>query len=721
MRKEAFKNDNIAMTATNAYDLLLWDTTRYTDWQKLLYGGTGHTTNAQASLSGGNAQTTFRIGASYSRTTSILTVGGADQRASFSANLSNRSSDQRFSTSLSATYSFTKSDLIGLPGKLSFAPNAPAIWDSTGNLNFAGWGGNTNNTSARNGLGPFGALKDPYVSKTNFLNATLSLGYQLSKGLLLSTDIGYNISQENQQYDFTIASQDPLNHPTGRVNWGSNNNNNWIIEPQLTYNSIISKGKLNVLLGGSIQQTRTDGILLSGSGFTSDDLLGTISNAQSLVASQNSGEYKYAAIFGRITYNWENKYILNLNGRRDGSSRFGPGKQFGNFGSAGAAWIFTEANWIRNHLTFLSFGKLRASYGLTGSDGVGDYQYLTQYSSAYTFPYGGSGTNFPVIEANPNFHWEVNKKLEAAINLGFLKDHISLQVAYYLNRCGNQLISFPLPQFTGFASVTANSPALVQNNGWEFTVSSKVIDHKNFTLSLNGNVAINHNKLVSYPNFELSPYLSQLMVGQPLNIIFLLHYKGVDPQTGQYSFEDKNHNGIIDVVNNNPVNGDDRFVYNLSPKFFGGFGADLRFKGMRLSLFFNFKKQLGINALYAAAAPGSLNGNQPTGVLDRWQKPGDTAPVNAFSTRTTGATSNFRFYSDGVYTDASFVRLSNVAFSYELPAGFIRKTGIQGCNLFIHANNLFVITKYKGVDPETRNFGGLPPTRTITGGLSFNF
>lgn len=715
MRREAFKNDGRTPDAGNAYDLLSWDTTRYTDWQRALYGNTGKVLDAEVSLSGGDANTTFRIGAGYNHTTNILTARGADQRGSVSFNLTHNSKDQRFNISLTNGYGVTQSDMVSLPGNITLAPDAPAIYDSLGNLNYDGWG--KQNASGRRAY-PFSALKQSYISKTNFLNSNLSLNYKLLKGVTVSTSLGYNTAQANQQYYVPISSQDPLRNPTGSAQFGYSTNKNLIIEPQLTYDVVLGKGKFNILFGASYQQSNTEGVSIYGSGYTSDDLLRSISNAPSQATTTNFGEYKYAAVFGRINYNWQNKYILNLSARRDGSSRFGIDRQYGNFGALGAAWIFTEENFFKESLKFLSFGKLRGSYGTTGSDAVGDYQYLTQWSSSSVKPYNGISPLIPLLHANPNFRWQVNRKLEGAIDIGIFKGHINLSIAYYRNRVGNQLVAFPTPAFSGFTSVTANSPALVQNSGWEFTVGSKIIHTRNFDWSANLNVAINRNKLVAYPNFSLSPYASTLVIGQPLNITRKLHYTGVDPKTGQYTFEDKDRDGQISV---DPSAANDLYVINLSPDFFGGLGTNFNFKGLQLSLFFNIKKQIGVNAINQGSSPGIVNANQPVGVLQRWRFPGDLSSTARVTTRPGQSDSYFKGTSDGGYTDASFIRLSNLSLSYSLPASFIERIGIQGCSIFFHTNNLFVITKYKGIDPETQKFGQLPPFKTIVAGLSLNF
>ena len=716
VRKEAFKNDKIDYTAPanagKAYDLLSWDTTRNVDWQRELYGHNGQNTAMQAGVSGGNANTTFRIGAGYNRMTNITTVSGADQRGSLSIDLQNHSVDQKFSISLTANYSYAKSDMISLPGIIIFPPDAPAIYDSKGGLNYSGW--------TKNASYPFAGLKQPYTSTTNFLTSNLAFHYSPIKGLKTSVSLGYNNAQANQVFLQPIASLNPTASPTGTSMFGNNSNKNWIIEPQITYDAFINRGKLSALAGASLQQTTTDGLTVSGTGYTNDALLLTISNAPIKNATDNSGEYKYAAIFGRFVYNWENKYILTVNGRRDGSSRFGPGSQFGNFGSTSAAWIFTEEKWMKK-IPVISFGKLRVSYGTTGSDAVGDYAYLTRWSSTGTNIYGNIQPLAPLQHANPYYHWQVNKKLEAGIDLGFLNDRISLGAAWYRNRCDNQLIGFPTPALSGFTTVTANSPALVENTGLEFTFFARIVDKRNITWSVSFNTAINRNKLVAYPNLAQSPFAGIYKIGSPLNMTWVYHSLGVDPQTGRYVMEDKNHDGSITYNFSNPGLNDDVSVLDLTPKFFGGVSSTLRYKTLQLDLYFTGKKQLGRNALdQGNIIPGAIANFPLVQLNGHWQQPGQQANSARFTTQPDQTDANF-LMSDGVYTDASYIRLSNVSLAWSLPQAWIKKAGMLGCTLFVHANNVFVITKYKGIDPETQNFGGLPPIRTIAGGLSFNF
>ena len=383
MRREAFQNDGITPSASPgvgyAPDLLVWDTTRYTNWQKFLWGGTGKWTNAQAGYSGGTAQTTFRIGAGYNRSTDLTSVSGANQRASLSFSLNNSSINQRFKLGLSVNYSYADVNMIDMPGQPTLPPDAPSVFDAKGNLNYTAW------DAAKASFTPFAGLMWPYESKSSFLTSNLNFNYTLLKGLVARMSLGYNNTQTNQTFFEPIASQDPVStiKPTGLARFGNTQAHNWIAEPQLEYSGQAGSGVLNILAGATVQANVTDAMTVNGSGYTDDALLHSITNAPTITAVDNYGKYQYAGVFARVGYRWANKYILNLNGRRDGSSRFGPGKQFGDFGSAGAAWILSEESWLQSVLPkAISFVKLRGSYGITGSDAVGDYQYLSQWGNS---------------------------------------------------------------------------------------------------------------------------------------------------------------------------------------------------------------------------------------------------------------------------------------------------------------------------------------------------
>lgn len=722
MRREAFKNDQATYgivpgftvpDASNAYDLVTWDTTRYTDFQKIYWSGTGKVTDVNLSLSGGDKQNTFWIGGSYVNQREITGRTGSNQRATGRFNYTHKSLDQRVTVSLIADYSFAQSDLIGVGGSILEAPDAPAVFNSEGALNWAGWVPNAGN------LGNFSTLYQPYSSKTGLFYSSLNLQYEILKGLSFSTRFGYITDHNSNIFLIPIISQNPINNnPTGRSEFGNANGSNASVEPQLDYKKLLGKkGKLNLLTGASRSSTVSDGSTASGFGYANDNLLRSVNNAPIKSSSNASGQQKFASLFARINYNWADEYVLNLSARRDGSSKFGSGKQYGNFWAVGGAWIFTEEKWFKQHLQFLSFGKLRGSYGLTGNDQIGNYGYLTRWSAGNTIPYQSTAGYVPLQHANPSLHWETNYKLEGALALGFFKDRLTISVAWYQHRCGDQLVPYPLPNITGFSYVVSNSPALVQNTGHEMNLQGKIIGHKDFDWSVNFNIGYNRNKLVAFPNLSQSPYATTYVVGQSLSIVHLLHYTGVDPQTGQYTFQDRNHDGQITSYYNKGNN--DFYNKDLAVPYDGGFGTDLRYKRLQINLFFYFVKKSSPSADYNGI-PGQLEQNQSVDVLDRWQKPGDHARFARFTTQPQTSDGYFSS-SDGVYSDGSYLRLRNASLSYDLKGSWLKKAGMQQCMIYARGQNLFTLTHYDGLDPAIPGLGTMPPEKTFTVGIQLSF
>jgi len=718
MRREAFKNDGIVPTALNAPDLMLWDTTRYTNWQKELWGNTGKMTNVSTAISGGNENTQFRISGNYTRQTEILTASGANKRAGFAFNLSNYSPNRKFKTTLSVNYTYSNVNNVNTSSAVLLPPNAPPIFNSDGGLNYQEW-----NDAALPYSYPFGGLKAIINSETYLATANLNLAYELFRGFELSSSLGFNNSQNSGGSTTTITSQNPIFNPVGSATNSINNNRNWIAEPQLNYKTDIGKGKFTALLGATLQSTVSNANYIYGYGYTDDNLLGAIGLAPITQIQDRSGQYKYAALFGRLNYNWDDKYILNISGRRDGSSRFGPGKQYGNFGAVGLAWIASQETWIKSILpAFVSFVKLRGSYGITGSDGVGDYQYLTQWSSAIEgsaiLSYNGVTPLVSLHAVNPDYRWQVNKKLEGGLSLSFLNDRINFETAYYRDRCNNQLTDYPTPVFSGFSKVTANWPANIQNSGWEFSLSAKLLTTRNFSWSVSMNGSINKNVLLDYPDIEHSPYATQYFIGRPLNAKYVFHYTGLNPLNGEYSFDDYHRDGIL-MWNQSVKPGegnDDRYVtLNIDPKFVGGLGNEFRYKNWNLSLFFQYKNQMGANSAISGDIIGSMV-NIPLDIYNnRWSQPGQQAKYARLTTSSGAVSDSNVKSSDLAFTDASYLRLSNVSLSYTLPEKLMKNKRI---NIFMHAQNVWTWTRYEGLDPDTQSFSAMPTAKIFTAGLS---
>ena len=549
---------------------------------------------------------------------------------------------------------------------------------------------------------------------TNNLVGNALLSYNLIRGLYIKSSFGYTYQQTNESTTQPMASQDPAYQPTGSAMFSDNNIHSWIIEPQISYTFLLNRSRFDLLGGATFEENSTNGQSLAGYGYTSDALLQSELAAPNLrIAALTNATYKYSALFGRINYNYSEKYILDLNWRRDGSSRFGPDNQFHNFASVGAGWIFTKENFFPKGV--LSFGKLRGSYGTTGNDQIGDYQFYNLYQSGY-FPYQGTTALTPTGLSNPNLAWELTRKLEGGINLGFAKDRVLLQVSYYDNRSSNQLLSAPLPSITGFNTIPLNFPATVQNSGWEFSLNSTNINGKNFRWRTSLNLTIGRNKLEAFPGLAQNPsYQYSYLIGRPVTGRPVFHSLGVDPQSGVYQFADSSGKTTF-----TPDFLTDRFAFvNLAPKYFGGMVNTFIYKRWQLDIAVSFRKQIAINPLFQTyGAPGMFTVNNLQAVMSRWQKPGDKANVERFTTSygsAAFAAYNYAGQSDLAYTDGSFIRLSNVSLSYNFSPGLLRNWGMKAMEFYVHGQNLLMLTSFKGGDPETQ--GRLPVLRYVTGGI----
>ncbi|WP_161554529.1 SusC/RagA family TonB-linked outer membrane protein [Sinomicrobium soli] len=723
MRREALANDEIDLNIPiedlrrRDPDLYFWDQDRYTDWQKVLLGGTADITDIQGNISGGNGYTYYRFGGAYHKE-SLITPGKSNyNRASGNININHRSKDNRFTANVSATYGIGMHDISGgssVSNALELPPNAPDLFDENGELNWA----IDPLTGVSSWVNPLAGTKVTTETDSRNLVGNLGLSYEIFSQFRIKLNAGYTelkVDEIRKSPLTSIAPERRFNIETGRgekasANFHTNMRRSTLIEPQLEWSYDIADHHFDVLIGATYQKENNQRTLIEGEEYDQDAFLGSLQGATIINIPIDREEiYKYAALFGRVGYTFKNKYLLNLTGRRDGSSRFGPGKRFGNFGAIGAAYIFSDETFIREKLSFISFGKLRGSYGTTGNDQIGNYKYLDLYT--LSIPFMGNMTLIPNGLYNPDFRWEKTDKLELALELSFLKDRVSIQTNWYQNRSKNQLIARVLPYSTGFTSITDNfSEALIQNSGWEFLLRGTLIQNPDFTWSMSFNLSVNRNKLVSFEGIEDSPYSTIFKVGESLSIQRLYVWEGVDPETGEHQFLDKDDNGII--------NDEDKVFNNaLDRDFYGGITQELSYKGLGLSFLFQFSRQ---NARFIESRTPGYNFNQPDYVLDRWQEPGDMTNVQRYSTQGTMGTSFSQFRSStGNLEDASFIRLKSLNLSYTFSKGLINKFNLKNLRLFVQGQNLLTFTGYSGPDPETRY--GLPPLRMITTGFHITF
>jgi len=706
MRREAMANDGITPTAANAPDLFDWDTTRETNWQKMLIGKTSKTNDVNLSVSGGSENTHFYLSSAYHNEGTVM-PGNADfSRRSFHGNLSHLSRDRRFSLNLSTTFEVGKLNLIqqDLTSFINIAPSY-SLYKEDGTPNWEGARGF-----------PLAYTMQPYASNTQTYNGQFNISYELIKGLQLKLNAGFNNSISDQSLKSPSYTLDPRYYSSGSLQLGNYNNYTWILEPQAAYTKAWGVHHLKALLGGTFQKSSSHIYNATGQDFASDALIGDIASAGTTTISDRTSTYAYASLFGRLTYDYREQYLANISFRRDGSSKFGPGKRFGNFGAMGLGWIFTQQPAVKASLPWLSFGKLRGSYGVSGNDQIDDYGYLSVYSSSSTGPLSYDGPSLlPSRLANPDYSWEETWKFDAALELGFIHNRLLLTVDYFQNRSSNQLVSYALSPQSGFSSYQANLPATIQNRGLEIELTSQNIDRPTFSWKTSLSLSKSKNVLLKFKDIENTSYYSMYEVGRSLGLRMAYVYQGLDDK-GVPVLEDLNEDGTINSL-------DRKFIGDSDP-FFGGMSNDIRIKDFSLSFFIAYTRVSNFNNIIPASRLGVMGSNNPAFFLDRWQKPGDEhgTDIPAFTTKSSTYNARFFSQSDIWWESNNIFRLSNVSLSYELPPAALSFLKISSAKVYINGQNLLVTDPHKSyrLDPLTGNTA-LPPLRTFVLGLNCSF
>ncbi len=710
MRQEAFANDGITEYPADAYDVNgNYSQTRNTDWKKELFGKTSYVNNVQTSISGGSDDTQYMVSGTYRTETTVTPDDGQYRKGSLYSNITHKSTDGRFRLNFSSGYTSEKNTLPGIDLSrfaYTLAPNAPSLYDNAGNLN---WEEGTFDN-------PLAQLQGEYLTQTNNLLSNAVLSYNIYGGFTAKVSAGFNDIRFTENRTFPSTMYNPLYNVTSEYSQVFNNNStrrSWIFEPQLNWVGTLGNAKFDILAGATFQSQKQNQSSVSAMGFASDALMQSMAAATTImILNDDASQYKYNAVFGRVNVNLKEKYILNITGRRDGSSRFGTGNRFASFGAVGVAWIFSKERLLIKESSILSFGKIRGSYGITGNDQIGDYQYLNTYSVSPNFYDGVTGLQ-PTRLFNPNFGWETNKKLESAIELGFFKDRIFLSTAVYQNRSSNQLVGVPLPGTTGFPLVQSNLDATVQNTGLEVELRTANIQRKDFTWITSLNFSQVRNKLLEYPGLEGSVYANTFLIGEPITVQRLYHYTGIDPATGTYDFEDVNGDGRLTSL-------DRTVTEDFSPKYFGGIGNNITYKNWNLDFLLQFVKQKAYRENVSFPSGGVLS-NQPVSVLDHYPIGNDSEMVQQY---TAGANidaftaQDYFIQSDGAVTDASYVRLKSLSLTYAIPALWSKTFSGK---VYLQGQNLLTFTKYNGVDPETQSIFYLPALRQITLGIQIGF
>jgi TonB-linked SusC/RagA family outer membrane protein len=718
LREEAVTNDGEPVVTGTVPELFLWDSTRQSDYKRLTTGGSAFVTNVNLTLTGGGPLVNFFAAGYLHRESTVFPGDNSDERRSLYGHLHTASADGRLQANFSALYTWEGNHLPiqDYTPYQTLAPDAPTFYNNGGQPQW--------------GTPPFSFVNIPalghndYAGDVHTLFGHIAASWRPDPHFSVEENLGYNGIGTSEQASQPLAGQDPssLPAPTGSISTAANQYTSFITETLAHYTGQAGPGVVEGLLGADWQerQNATSGVTMGG--WTNDAQMSTGVGATQITATRNKLYYHYAAAFAQAHYNIDNRYLISGSWRRDGSSRFGPGNQYGDFWSAGAGWIFSEENLLADSKV-LSYGKLRGSIGTTGNDQIGEDQYAELYGpTPLTRGYQGQQGVVPVTLANDRLKWELNYLEEIALELGFFKDRLLLSAAAYRNWSGNQVVQAPVSPLAGVPGVLSNQPIEVVNKGLEFVAEGNLLGAGKLGWTIAATLTIPSNVLARWPGLALSQYATTYVPGKSLTATEAYHLIGVDAQTGLYTFRTTNTNGTPGLPDLVATTGTD-------PRWYAGLDNHLRFGGWDLDFLFDIRRQYGVNPLVLLDRqnpPGMQGLNQlsngPVEWLDHWRKPGDQVSQQMLTSGNNPAALNALYEyvgSDAWNIDASFIRLKSLTLSYHFPVKAGKAVG--DLRVYLHGQNLLTWTHFPVTDPETQDPTVMPPLRVVSAGVKINF
>ncbi len=391
---------------------------------------------------------------------------------------------------------------------------------------------------------------------------------------------------------------------------------------------------------------------------------------------------------------------MSLNARVDGYSGLGSNYKYGTFPSVSAGWIVSDEDFMKG-IQWLSFLKLRASYGIVGNNsGVGPYSSAAQYGSV---KYGSSGAGLGITNfANDDLRWEKVATTDIGFEFGLLKNRISAEFSWYNKKTTDMLLAIPTPSPSGVTSIRGNIGEM-ENRGIELSLNTTNVSTKDFKWTTNINVAKNKNKVLKLDGEqkEILPsnarFVNAVIIGQPIGVFYGVKYAGVDPANGDPIYYNQDEKTTTSVY------GDaGKFIIgDPNPDWIAGINNTISWKGIELNFLFQgvFGNQVQDGAGGFMSASADWFDNQTRDQLKRWKKPGDITDVPEARLNRFGDFESPSISSRYIY-DASYVRLKNLTLAYNLPASVTRKIKLSNARFYVSGVNLLTITDYPGWDPE---------------------
>lgn len=742
-----------------------------TDWQAAVLNSNAFQTDHTLGISGGTDATTYYFSLGYSSQEGVAKANNMN-RFNFKTNLEHKVT-KWLSTGGGLSYTQTKYNGLNtgrnsLSGNIFNAmrqlPNTPIFnADHPTGYNIA-----TNNTVVGqwDNTDPVGdnISNIGYVIDNNIFESTIK---RVIANAFISADLFKGLN-----YRFVASMDNPLTtgflyyspvHGDGAGSNGRLQNNaddllRWNLQHILNYNTVVSqKHSIGATLVAEYQKERNENFFSVGTDLL-DEFYNQVTVSNAYAVQQSGGgatEVGIISYLGRLNYNFDQRYFGQISYRKDGLSKLSPANRWNDFIGYSLGWNLSNESFMAGTKDIFSQIKLRYSFAAVGNTEFGTYPYLGLSAAS---PYGTlNGIAFGQF-GNDALTWETSNKTDFGLDLGLFQDKLRLKFDYFKNDIDNLVFSAPVPHSLGVPNNRINKNiGKSLNEGYELEVSYDVVNKQDFSWTVGANITLMSNKIVELPNngadiiggsssdININPNII-IREGESMNSLFGYEYWGVNPANGNpvyvkgdgtliqgniptstYVGFDPNNPSELGAASSLSAATDRKILGNTLPTYFGGFTSKFGYKQFDLNFLVRFS---GGNKVFNATRRDLMNlnlNNNSTEILGRWQSaenPGDGvtprlwASSNPFVNLTAAAST--RFVEDG-----DFVSLDNVSLGYTLSSGLTKKLGISSLRGFVQAQNVLMITKYKGLNPEMETLGvdlnGTPISRIVSFGVNVGF
>lgn len=690
---------------------------------------TGVERNYNLAFSGGGDKGSHYLSFNYADQDGLLKNSG-NKRFNGKINLTHDVKDW-LQVGTNTTYSRIETTYIdGSAYGVALAADPLQAFDST--IPYLSWGGNTADQGLYN---PIVSLTMDNLASKNHLMSTNYINIKPVDGLNLRTTLSVDImDQANFRYDPINSGQSIRNKAHGDANHYRVSELNYQWDNTATYNRVFGKHDFNALGAISVQSNSSNYTQADARGFASDDftyhyLGGGADKANNSIAS-GFVEQTLMSYTGRLNYSYDKKYFATVTFRRDGSSRFGMNNQWGNFPSVALGWDLGKE--FLQSVEAINLLKLRASWGIAGNQNIANYATVSHYRPSISnnqVRFNNDG-----YMDNPDLKWEQQNQTNLGLDFTGFGNRLSITAEYFNTQNDDLLMIRGLTQLSGYYNMWANIGSM-ENKGYDFSATYKILKNQDFTWDVFGNISSAKNKVTAlygdttvlwakggYTGVDIQN-TGNYFVGESINNIFVYEFDKILQESDMATLDTSIYNGrklhpgdaiVKDRNKDGKIDNNDRYVIGkMDPDFYGGFGTEFNYKGFGLNAVFSYavgaKKFSGYQGYMSSKGMSAAHIN----LLNAWTPENTDTNIPRVANGSEGF--GIGETSAGI-EDASFLRLNTLSASYTLPSQVLEKVKLDKLRLYVTGSNLFVSTKYKGLDPETGD--GFPMARTIVLGLN---